>query len=207
MRDCVTSRLRLPDLKGIRIGYISDADSDVSSFLSDCTPARLELLAINWSTHNNTGIKSKFYINAFSKAARRTKKEVYFYWIDFNAEDLQTSVRAASNAERIVFNFCSIHCSSGLDFGADLSYYTKFLSFQHCGRTDYEERTTDWKVDPSRFSLVVDAIGSSGLRISLEKLSIAYNSTLSVSKMQMELDEKNMSHISVIKESPSPLSS
>ena len=207
MRNCVTSRLRLPDLNGIRVDFISDADEDLASFLSDCTPASFKLLNLNWDSNNLTGIKSEFYVNAFSEAAARTTKEVFFTCIDFRAEDLQTVVRAARNAERIVFDCCCIHCSSGLDFGADLSYNTKFLSFQHWGNTYYEERTTDWKADPSKFSLIVDAIGNSGLKASLQKLSIGSNETLSVSKVQEELNAKNMSHISVIEEDPWPISS
>ena len=130
MRDCVNSKLRLPYLNGIAVDHISDADADLASFLSDCTPAQLKLLAVNYDYNSWTGIKSKFYIDAFSRAAASTTKEVFFCCIDFSAEDLQTVVRAALNTERIVFNWCCIHCSSGLDFGADLSYNTEFLSFQ-----------------------------------------------------------------------------
>ena len=172
MRDCVSSRLRLPDLNGIRVFIISDEDADLTNFFSNCTPARLQLLNVYSFPNNETGIKSKFYIDAFSGAAARTTKEVYFRCIDFSAEDLQTIVRAACNVERIVFDWCCIHCSSGLDFGDDLCYNTKFLSFQSWGSIYYEERTTDWKADQSKFSLIVDAIGSSGLKASLQKLSI-----------------------------------
>ena len=207
MRDFVASKLRLPNLNGIRVEYISDADADLASFLSDCTPARLKLLAVNYSRSSSTAIKSKFYVEAFSGAAARTTKEVYFNCIDFSAEDLQIVVRAACNAERIVFDFCDIHLTSDLDFGTDLSYNTKFLSFQWWGNTAHKERTTDWKADPSKFSLIVDAIGSSGLRASLEKLNIAYNETLTSSKVQEELSTKGMSHISVVEENPSPLTS
>ena len=205
MRDCVTSRLRLPDLSGILIFFISDADADLISFLTYCTPFSLKLFAVNYCANNFKGINSKFYIWAFSEAARRTTKQVYFNSINFSAKDLQTIVRAARNAERIVLNFCCIHCSSGLDFGKDLSYNTKFFSFQYWGSTNYNERTTDWKADPSKFSLIVDAIYSSGLRASLEKLNIAYNQTLSASKVQEELNAKGMSHISAVEEYPYPL--
>ena len=207
MRDCVTSRLRLPDLNRIRIDNISDADRDLASFLTNCTPVNLKLLTVNWDSNSNIGIKSKFYVDAFSGAAARTTKEVYFNCIDFSAKDLQTVIRAACNVERIVFNFCCIHCSSGLDFGADLSYSTKFLSFQGWGSTKTKERTTYWKDDPSKFSLIVDSIGNSGLKTSLQKLSIAYNHTLSVSKVQDELNAKGMSHISVVQENVFPLTS
>ena len=205
MRDCIASKIRLPELKGIQINHISDADADLASFLSDCTPARLKLLAVNYLVKCFTGIKSSFYINAFSRTAARTTKEVFFYCIDFSAKDLQTVVRAACNAERIMFFFCWIHCSSGLDFGANLSYNTKFFSFQAWGSTGWKEGTTDWKAKPSQFSLIVDAIGSSGLKTSLEKLSIAWNHTLSASKVQKELNTKGMSHISVVEEGPDPL--
>ena len=133
----MASRLRLPDINGIQVDNISDADTDFASFFSNCTPARLQLLWVNYFANSNIGIKSRFYINAFSEAAARTEKEVYFYCIDFSAEDLQTVVRAAHNAERIVFFFCCIHCSSDLDFGNDLSYKTKFLSFQNWGDKSY----------------------------------------------------------------------
>ena len=207
MRDCVASRLRLPDLKGIRLGNVSDADADLVNFLCDCTPARLKLLVVNYFRNSDIGIKSKFYVDAFSRAARRTTKEVLFNCIDFSAEDLQTIVKAACNAERIVFRYCCIHCSSGLDFGANLSYNTKFLSFYGWGSTYYVELTTDFKEDPSKFSLIVDAIGRSGLRVSLEKLNIKFNQTLSVSEVQEELNAKDMSHISVVEEDSNPLKS
>ena len=144
-------------------------------------------------------------LHAFLEAARRTTKEVFFNWIDFSAEDLQTVVRAASNSERIVFNFCCIHCSSCLDFNADLSYNTKLLSFQFWGNTDYNEITTDWKADPFSFSLVVDAIGSCRLRASLEKLNIYDNPTLSASEVQEEINAKDMSYICVVEEYTYPL--
>ena len=207
MEECVTSKLRLPDLNGIRIESISDEDADLSSFLSDCTPSRLNLLNVNHYHNSLTGIKSEFYVDSFSEAAARTTKEVYFVCIDFSADDLQTVVRAARNAERIVFYFCCIHCSPDLDFGKDLSYNTKLLSFQGWGSTSFIERTTDWKADPLCFSYIVDAIGNSGLRDSLEELNIFGNPTLTTSKMQAELDMKLMSHIFVIEENLAPLES
>ena len=198
MRDCVASKLSLPDLNGIQINYISDADADLEEFLSKCTPAHLQEFWVNLLSNSWIGIKSKFYIDAFSEAARRTVKKVCFGNIDFSAKDLQTVVRAAHNTEQIEFYSCCIHCSSGLDFGADLNYKTKVISFESWGNTDYKERTTDWKKDPSKFSLIVDAISGCGLKDSLQELLICDNQTLTASKVQTELDEKGMSNISVV---------
>ena len=197
MRDCITSKLRLPDLKKINIDFISDADKDLASFLKNCTPARLQQLFVNFYENSFIGINSKFYVDAFSEATRRTTEEVYFFWIDFSAEDLQTVVMAACNTELLVFEYCCIHCSLGLDFGVDLSYKTKFLSFKGWGSTNFIEITTDWIEDPSKFSLILDAICSSGLRTSLKKLIIDENYTLSASKVQEELNAKGMSNISL----------
>ena len=196
------SKIKLPDLQGIEINYISNADADLVSFLSLWMPARLQKLKVNYVESCRTGIKSKFYVKAFAEAAARTTEEVFFKCINFRTKDLQTVVRAAHNAERIVFDFCNIHCSSGLDFGADLTYKTKLLSFQGWGETDCKERTTDWIKDPYSFSQIVDAIGDSGLKASLQEINIKYNETLSASKVQAKLNAKGMSHISVIDNSP-----
>ena len=200
MRNCVVSKLKLPDLELIWIDYISDADADLVSFLNECTPARIDDFKVNEYSENKIGKKSKFYIDAFSETTARTIKQVYFKYIDFSAEDLQTIVRAAHNTEEIKFVDCNIHCSPGLDFGADLKYNTNFLSFRSWGESNIEERTTDWKTDPSSFSLIVDAICGSGLRVSLQNLDISYNETLSASKVQAEFVEKGMPNIYIVQE-------
>ena len=199
MKDCVASKYRLPDIQGIQIDCISDADADLASFLSNCTPDHIKSLKVNNNWKSKIGIKSKFYVEGFSKAVERTSELVYFGCIDFSAEDLQTIIRAAHNVEKIVFYFCCIHCSSDLDFGTDLSYKTKVISFWGWGSTDCEERTTDWKLEPSSFSLIVDAIASSGLKSSLQEINIECNQTLDASEIQAELNEKGMSSISVVK--------
>ena len=199
-RDLHSSKLRLPDLDGIEIGCFSNSDTKVNSFLSEFIPAQLNLLAINYPTSRDTSIKSKFYIKSFSKAEERTFKDIYFQCIDFSEKYLQTAIRSARNAKRIVFHFCCIHCSSELDFGADLSYNTEYISFQGWGDMSYYERTTDWIEEPTSFFRIVDAIASSGLRASLKKLSIKFNQTLSISRVQEELNGKGMSQISVVDE-------
>ena len=131
MKDCVISKLKLPNLNGLNIEYNSNVDADLISFLRDCTPAHLRLFVIKcWRFHPEE-INSKFFTESFSKIAARISKEVFFFSILFNAKDFQTIVKAACNTERIMFRYCSINYSSGFDFGSDLIYKTKFLSFQN----------------------------------------------------------------------------
>ena len=202
MRNCVTSKIRLPDLYGLYTEYWrrEDADADFFYFLSNCLPAHLGLLHVDCWLNSLIGINPKFFFDAYSKAVARTIKEVIFFQIYFSSKGLQTVVKAASNVETILFDVCSIHCSSDLDFGAHHIYKTKFLSFQWWGCLTKNERLTDWIADPSRFSFIVDAISSSGLRDSLRKLSIYNNQTLWISEVQEEFNKKGMSHISVVDE-------
>ena len=206
LNDIKTSDLKLPDIKRIKIDSVSDSDADLSCFLSNCTPNQLKYLCINDSTTAKTLINSKIDINSLSKAVAAVTKEIYIRLYEFSAADLQQFVRAACNTERIIIQRCSIHCSSALDFGPKLKYNTNFLSFQYWGVTDHTELTTDWKTDPSCFSHIVDAIGSSGLRHSLTKLSIRNNPTLDKAKVQDMLNVKGMAHISVVEEKPDPSS-
>ena len=196
----------MPDLKGIQIERISDNDKCLNRFLQECTPSSISLLSINWYRNNEIAIKSSYYINSLWKVAATTANEIFFYCIDFSAEDLQTVIKAARNTERIVFSFCCIHCSSCLDFGVDQSYNTKFLSFQHWGRTDYKERTTDWINNPSCFENIVNAICSSGMKASLQKVSIYRNNTLNKSNLQELFNAKGIFHISIVEEGSNPIS-
>ena len=206
LKDIESSNLKLPDIKRIKFDYVSDSDSNLSSFFANYTPNQLKFLCINYSASASTLIKSKIDIKSLSKAVSAVTKEVFIRLYEFSAADLQQFIRAACNVERIIIQRCSVHCSSALDFGAKLKYNTNFLSFQLWGETSYTELTTDWKTDSSCFSHIVDAIGSSGLRDSLTKLSINSNQTLDKAKMQELLNVKGMAHISVVEEQSGPSS-
>ena len=206
LKDIEISNLRLPDIKGIRIDNLSDSDVDLSNFFAKCTPNQLMFLFINSKSTSFTPIKSKIEIDSLSKAVSSVTKEVYIRMYEFSAADLQQFVRAACNAERIIFQRCSVHCSPALDFGYELKYNINFLNFQMWGNTYYKELTTDWMSDPSCFSHIVDAISNSGLRHSLTKLSIGYNQTLDKAKVQDLLNAKGMAHISVVEEYSYPSS-
>ena len=201
MKDWLISKLRLPNLNGIHIEYNSEVDADLIKFLCDCTPLHLPLFAISFFRYHPNWIKSKLFIEAFSKVAARTSKEILFFGVNYSSKDLQLIVKAACNIERIVFSFCRICCYSDFNFGSDLIYKTKFLSFQTWKTFSfYRYPSKAWINDYSCFLLIVDAIRSSGLRTSLEKLNIYKSSAEFKTHMQEVLNEKGMSHISVIDE-------
>ena len=196
-------KLRLPDIKRIEVNNISDSDTDlVNSFLNS-TPDRLKILCIDHDSPGGTPVKYKLDINSLSKAVAAVTKEVYISCFEFSAADLQQLIRAACNAERIVFYLWSVHCSSALDFGATIEYKTNYLGFDYWGSTSDRDLITDWKADPSCFNYIVDAIGNSGLKSSLTKLNICDNKTLKKQKVQELLNENGMGHIEVVEENSS----
>ena len=196
----------MPDIKRIKIDYVSDSDADLSNFFANCTPNQLKFLCINYATFTDTLIDSKIDINSLSKAVSAVTKEFYIRLYEFSTADLRQLVRAACNSERIIIHRCSVHCTSALDFGSELKFNTNFLSFQCWGSNFYKELTTEWMSEPSCFSHIVDAIGNCGLRHSLTKLSISWNDTLDKIRVQKLLNEKEMTHISVVEEYQAPSS-
>ena len=126
-----------------------------------------------------------------------TAEEVFLYRLEFSEAELGQIVRASCNAERLIFESCSIHCSTALDFGSALKYKTKILNFQYWGNTFNLDRKTDWKYSPACFDNIIEAISNSGLRDSLKTIGIYKNQTLSVEKVQQTLNEKAMSYVTV----------
>ena len=202
-----SSKLLLPKVKRVKIDKISDADQSLCSFFDNWIPPQLDLLCINNAQISKIGIKAGFYINSLWSAIRSVTKEVALYCFEFTERELEQVVKAAYNSERIIISFCDIRCSTSLDFNISQKYKTKFISFQASGRTDYNERTTDWKTDPSKFENIVDAISKCGLKDSLEQVDIWGNHTLSREKVQLIFNAKGLIHISVIEIGDGPCTS
>ena len=195
IRDIVNSRFRLPNLKWIRVDNIPDEENVLANFFKKCSPSKLKLLLLNKIPVTHTPIKAKFYINSLLKIVNITTKEVCIKLFEFNEEELQLIIKASSNTEKIKFYFCSIHCSTKLDFGAKIKYNTKHLSFQCWGSIRWKEWTTDWKFHSPVFANIIDAIGNSGLRYSLKNINIGHNRTLSKTAVQRLLNDRDMAHI------------
>ena len=196
-KDIATFKFRLPDIKRIQITNISDSDADLVDSFLNWTPNQLKTLYIHHSLTSGTPIKYKFDINSLSKAVAAVTREVIIYNFELSAADLQQLIRASCNAERIVFYLCSVHCSSTLDFGATIKYDTNYLGFDCWGHTHFGQLTTDYISEPSSFSHIVNAIGSSGLRHSLTKLGIYENQTLKKIKSAESVECKgNVTHFS-----------
>ena len=200
LKDIVASKIKLPSSKGIIIDYISDKDATLNILFEICSPAKLEKLSVNWSSDSNEWINIDYYIHSLPVVIRAVTKDILLASFNINSADLRHIIRAASQAQRVAFHFCSIHCSEDLDLWSEEEYKIEFISFQGWGDTNFEEITTDWKVDPSWFESIVKAISNCGLRDSLKKVSIILNDTLLTEKVQELFNSRDMSQITVVEE-------
>ena len=171
LKEIESTKLRLPDIKRIKIDKITDGDVDLNSFLGNWTPDRLQLFWLNYSSIRSGGIKANFYIEALCKTLKAVSSEVYIRCLKLAASDLEQIVKASSNSERLVIRYCDVSCSTALDFTIIDKYNTKFLSFDSWAG-DGSNRESDFKSSPALFENIVEAIAKSGLKDSLQTLDI-----------------------------------
>ena len=205
LTDLGSSKLRLPNIRKIRIDYISDGNKELNSFFQNWVPSKIDLLSVNYYLNTSTGIKMDFYIDSISKAIKSVQKEIYLRCFEIKEPELEQIIKSSSDWERLIIDFCDIHCSKKLDFSVSSKYKVKFLSFRHCGNTYSSYRKSDWKSTPSSFKNIVEAISKSGLKDSLEKVDIYGNQTLKKDVVQAMFNELGMSHISVVEIGPNPM--
>ena len=205
LTDLGSSKLRLPNIRRISINNISDGNKELNSFFQNWVPFKIDLLLLNYGCNTSTGIKMGFYIDSISKAIKSVSKEIYLRCFEIKEPELEQIIKSASDWERLILRFSDIHCSQKLDFGVSAKCKIKFLSFAHCGNTDYEDRKSDWMSTPSCFKNIVEAISKSGLKDSLEEVDISWNDTLKKDEVQAMFNELGMPHISVIQIGGGPM--
>ena len=198
LTDLGSSKLRLPNIRRIRIDRISDGDKELNSFFQNWVPSKLDLLWVNHNYNTDTGIKMDFYIDSIPKAIKSVSKEIYLRCFEIKETELEQIIKSSSDWERLMLDYWDIHCSKKLDFGVSAKYKIKFLGFAECGYTGSKDRKTDWISTPSCFKNIVEAISKSGLRDSLQQVDIIYNTTLKKDEIQVMFNELGMSHISVV---------
>ena len=201
LKDLISSKLRLPDIRKIEINHILEGNKELNSFFKNWVPSKLDLLHVNYNYNTGIGIKMDFYVDSISKAIRSVSKEIYLTCFEINESELEKITKSASNWERLIFHYCDIYCLKKLDFSGPTKYKIYYLSFAICGSiTPY--RKSDWKSTPSSFKNIVEAISKSGLKDSLQQVDICVNDILHIGEVQAMFDELGMPHISVIKKWP-----
>ena len=205
LTDFYSSKLKLPNIRRIKIQNIQDRNKKLTAFLQNWVPSKLDLFLVNFPYNSRTEIKMDFYIGSISKSIILVTKEIYLWCFEIKESELEWIIKSASNWERLILRFSDIHCSRKLDFSVSVKCKIKFLSFYNCGFNNSKERKTDWISTPSTFKNIVEAISRSKLKDSLEEVDISGNDTLDKNEAQAMFDELKMPHISVVEIGPSPI--
>ena len=205
LTDFGSSKLRLPNIRKIRIDNISDGNKELNSFFQNWVPSKLDLFSFNYYSYTRTGIKMDFYIDPISKAMKSVSKEIYLTCFEIKETELEQIIKSSSDWERVILYFSDVHCSKKLDFSVSSKYKVKFFSFIYCGYTGLNNKKTDWKTTPSCFKNIVEAISRSGLKDSLQQVDIYGNQTLKKDEVQVLFNELEMPHISVVEIGPAPM--
>ena len=200
-KEIESAKLRLPDIKRIRIDKITDGDADLNSFLDNWTPDRLELFWMNHSFIGSAGNKVDFYIDAICKTFKSVTGEVFIQCLKLTASDLEQIVKASSNSERLVIRFSDVSCSAALDFATADKYNTKFLSFYNWGNSGGK---SDFISAPASFENIVEAMAKSGLKDSLQTLDIK-GCGLDKTAVQGLLSKHDMGAVSVVLTGAEPM--
>ena len=185
------------------INKISDSNSDLASFLSNSVPNKLDFFWMN-RCYISGAIPTKidFYIDSLCEAIKWVSKEIYFENLIVGEKDLEKIVKSSCNWERLVIEFSDILCSSALDFSSDSDYKTKSLSFYNWGESSY--RKSSWLNDSSLFENIVEGIGKSGLKQSLQTVNIS-GWELDESKVQEMFTKHGMTNVSVVDDGKLPI--
>ena len=193
--------MRLPSIKRLVISKISDNNSDLASFLSNSVPNKLDLFWMNHPYISGTTTKIDFYIDSLCEAIKGVSKEIYIEALEVGKKDLEKIVKSSCNWERLVIRFSDILCSSALDFSTDSDYKTKSLSFYNWGN-DYLK--SSWMADSSLFENIVEGIGKSGLKLSLQTVDTK-GCNLDKSKVQEMFSKHGMTNVSVVEDGKEPM--
>ena len=97
-------------------------------------------------------------LTLFQRQSSQCKLEIYLNCFEIKEPELEQIIKSASNWERLIIDYCDIHCSKKLDFSVYGKYKTKFLSFATCGNTYLGFRKSDWIKTPFCFKNIVEAI-------------------------------------------------
>ena len=198
LKEISEVKIKLPNIKRLVINKISDSNSDLASFLSNSVPDKLDLFWMNHPYISSTiSTKIDFYIDSLCEAIKGVSKEIYIVNLIVGEKDLEKIVKASCNWERLVIRFSDILCSSALDFSIDSDYKTKSLSFYNWGYND--SRKSSWLTDSSLFENIVEGIGKSGLKQSLQTVDI-YGCKLDKSKVQEMFTKHGMTNVSVVED-------
>ena len=164
-----TSQATFPYINELEIGYPPcRVDLKLQKLLKCSFHNSLKHFSIYWHEYSECPIND--YIDVLTAIISRTTTEVKFAYPTLNYDELSAIVKASKHINKLVFHGLKLHKTGKIDFGSDLDYKIKVLSFQWSG----EEVFCNWKKDKTEFDTIYIKIKKSELHKNLKTLDL-YN--------------------------------
>ena len=122
----------------------------------------------------------RHYLDAILPHIHKVSKEIYFRLFKINNKDLSNIIKVSANCDRLILRGATIVNCGNIDFGKDLAYKIRFISFENTGRQEY----SNWKKNKIQYNQIIDAIKNSGLFNSLNSLCL-YESGVDISEANL----------------------
>ena len=182
----------------MRIENIKDQDSHIKKFFSSSFPHSINSLCFVWYNQvHRYDLDS--YFPCLQPCLSRIKYEFCTNYPSMSSSTFSSLIQGCKHLKRLIIKEAKIDVSGTLDFGSNLDYKLEYISFAYCGDVSY----SNWKEKPSEFKKILESFPLTGLDKSLKTLDI-YGCHLKNESIHSILDSLNLSHITVVKESPNP---
>ena len=116
-------KCRLPHIERLSIDpLLSEYSPSLNQFLLECMPPSLTQLEINYSLNNTANAPADLYCDGLARAVTSATEEVLLDNLDMSGPTFEAIVKAASQAEQLVFSSCTIDSSGELDLSGPSEY-------------------------------------------------------------------------------------
>jgi hypothetical protein len=97
-------KVRLPEIKRIKIDKLTNDNSLLNDFFAHCVPNSVELFNLNRSYHNDL-IKTEYYLDSLCRALKGVSKQAYIENLDVSKKALEEIVKASCGCEQLVVRY------------------------------------------------------------------------------------------------------
>ena len=182
--------VKLPRLKKLRLKHFIAGDQEVERFMTYSFPEKLNYFTFSLWCEKSQNITQ--YMDILKPCLQRTKKQIVFCDSIMNSKQLSQLVQYSKHCSGLWLNGCTINVDSEIDFGNEIPYNIKFLSFCRSGKPS----KSDWATNLPDMMAIMKAISQSNLKNSLDEINI-FHCGVSIEEVSQVLKNNGIENIKV----------
>ncbi|CAI2359531.1 unnamed protein product [Moneuplotes crassus] len=200
LTELVNHKIKLPDIKRIKLAQDKKEDPVVKEFFKHCFPDQVELFCYNLGRASAASqTKLSYYFDEMKHIIPRVTREIYLFDFDLTKQEFEYIINTCT-ASRLTLNYSTLSFPSPPSFTC-LHSSIQYLGLQYCGHVS----RNDWKSTPSKLKDILQAISESGLKDSVQILEVGHCG-LSREEVKGVLEEVGLEVGEVADTYPGPLS-